>query len=209
MHTEDQWAHVLQLLRLPAEPSILIVAPDTEDALLGLVRRHYPEARCSVLELPGLDASTSSSVHTRVELTRLHGSEHMFDVALFDHALDDIVMGGVARNEGISRTDTGLGEYAPGPRAIRAYWRSGELEAVAAPELVSTIGACAQALRPGGHLILHHRVENAHLTQGQPMDLYTEYVPLARTWLRHGKLDLTEVSLDSLDPQWWLCLTAK
>jgi len=209
MHTEEQWARVLELLQLPAEPSILVVAPDTEDALVGLVRQHYPAAKCSVLGLHELDATALTGAHSRLGLADLGGSEDMFDVALFDHALDDIVVTAIARNEGIIPSDTELGEYGSRARAVRAYWRSGELETVAAPEVVSVIETCSQAVRRGGQLILHHRIENPHLTQGQPMDLYTEYVPLARRWLRHAQVDLTEISLDSLEPQWWLCLNAK
>lgn len=209
MHTESQWARVLGLLRLPPEPSVLIVAPDTEDALIELVRRHHPNAKCSVLELPCADPAPPSDERTRLDAAHLTRLGQVFDVALFDHVLDDIVAEAVARSEGIDSGDATLGEYAPRPRALRAYWRSGELEGVAAPELVSIVEACSQALRRDGHLILHHRVENAHLTQGHPMDLYAEYVPLARGWLRNSEIGLREISLDSLDPQWWLCLTAK
>jgi hypothetical protein len=209
MHTDNQWARVLELLRLPAEPSILIAAPDTEDAFVRLVLRHHPSVRCSVLELPGADPVPSSGESRRLDAAHLKHLGRVFDVALFDHALDDIVAQAVARTEGIDPKDTAQGEYAPRPRAIRSYWRSGELESVAAPAFISIAEACSQALRPNGCLIFHHRVENAHLAEGQPMDLYTEYVPLARRWLRNQEIGLTEVSLDSLDPQWWLCLTAK
>jgi hypothetical protein len=200
---------VLKLLSLPPEPSILIGAPDTEDALLGLVWGRYPGAACSALDVRGAAPGDWQTASKRIDSDGLQDLGHVFDLVLFDHAIDDIVVEAVSRSEGLGSGGATQGEYAPRPRAVRAYWRAGELESVAAPEFLSRMQACARALRPNGQIILHHRVEEAHLREGQPMDLYTEYVPLARRWLREGKVGLREASLDSLDPQWWLCLRAE
>ncbi|MCJ7752876.1 MAG: hypothetical protein MUQ65_17610, partial [Armatimonadetes bacterium] len=134
-------------------------------------------------------------------------AERSLDLVVFDHAIDDIVVEAVAHHEGIHTDPHGeRNEYSPRPRAVRAYWRSGDLEAVAAPALVRVVQSCLQALHPSAPMVFHHCVVDTHLVGGHPLDLYTEYLPLARRWITEAGIDLREIALDSFDPAWWMSL---
>jgi hypothetical protein len=204
----EQWHHVLQLLNLPDTPQVLVAAPDREDAVLAALHRARPSAKVVVLDVGGARDTRTGAVAQRVRATGpAMGSliaADSIDLALLDHAIDDVVLEAVARHEGM-KDEGHRGEYAPKARAVRAYWRSGDLERVALPELAELVSACARALRPSGCIVFSHRVMGEDLL-GQPMDLYTDYLALTRRWLLSAGLRLREASLDGLDPHWWMCL---
>ena len=212
MTVTDQWHRVLGLVRLPDEPHILLASPDNEAEVLVALSRRWPRAHVLALEIGGRGEPSESpegiAVQQRVSADavadwRAKGDAGL-DLVLFDHALDDIVLEAVARSEGTVEGDR-RGEHAPMVRAVRAYWRSGELERVARPALARLVGVCERALSPGALIVFSHRVAAADLP-GQPMDLYTDHLALARRWLTSSGLPLEEVRLDALDPHWWMCL---
>lgn len=206
-----QWQRVLTILNLPTEPDVVLAAPEAEppvtEALLGL----RPSARVASLELWPERKSIHGNLPSRLPFY-LHTPERAFDpgsldLILLDHALDDFVLHLIAQHEGLELTAEPQGEYSPGPRTLRAYWRSGDLETIVVPELTALLGAFGRALRDSGILILHHWVVGSDLLVGQPFDLYSDYVPLVRRWMQSAGLPLHERPLDGLDPHWWLALT--
>jgi|GEM_PF-2420275 len=211
---QDRWKEIFRLLSLPDEPHVLLAAPGDEREFVDTLLAVYPRARVSAIDVARRSIEGTQrpegGVSRRYAAMSPNFEQQLpptaFDVAIFDHALDDIVVEAIARNEGLAPDDA-AGEYAPRPRAVRAYWRCGDLETVARPAFLSVLNGCSRALKPQSLLVLHHRVLNADLVDGMPMDLYTEYVELARKWTRGSSLGLREVSLDSLDSHWWLCLT--
>jgi len=205
-----EWSRLLHLLSLPPEPAVLVAAPDSDDVMQALADAR-PRARVTLLDVtPESRPAPAAPVAHRIPLIPgrdLDLAEGSFDLALLDHAIDDIVVEAVAHHEGIHLDPHGdRGQYSPRPRALRAYWRSGDLEAVAAPALVRVVQSCLRALRPSGRMVFHHHVAEAHLVAGHPFDLYTEYLPLARRWIADAGIDLREIALDSFDQAWWMCL---
>ena len=210
MSLSAEWPHLLDQLRLPAAPAALVAAPDSDDALRALAEA-WLRARLTLLDIaPEPRPTPAALVAHRIPLTPgsdLDLAEGSLDLAVFDHAIDDIVVEAVAHQEGIRADPPGdRGEYSPRLRAVRAYWRSGDLESVAAPALVRVVQSCLRALRPSARMVFHHGVVNAHLVGGHPFDLYTEYLLLARRWIDEAGMDLREVALDSFDPARWMCL---
>jgi len=212
MTVTDQWHRVLGLVRLPDEPRILLASPDNEAQVLVALSRRWPRAHVLALEVGGRGGPSQSPEGIAVQ--QCVSAEAVadwraecnvgLDLVMFDHALDDIVLEAVARSEGIVEGDR-RGEHAPMVRAVRAYWRSGELERVARPALARLVGVCERAMRPGAMIVFSHRVAGVDLP-GQPMDFYTDCLALARRWLTSSGLLLEEVRLDALDPHWWMCL---
>ena len=210
MSLSAEWPRLLHLLSLPAEPAVLVAAPDSDDVMQALADAR-PRARVTLLDVtPEPRPAPAAPVAHRIPLipgSDLDLAEGSFDLALLDHAIDDIVVEAVAHHDGIHLDPHGdRGEYSPRARAVRAYWRSGDLEAVAAPALVRVVQSCLRALRPSARMIFHHRVVDAHLAGGHPFDLYTDYLPLARRWIAKARIDFREIALDSFDPAWWMCL---
>ncbi|MCJ7752656.1 MAG: hypothetical protein MUQ65_16460 [Armatimonadetes bacterium] len=210
MSLSAEWSRLLDLLSLPPEPAVLVAAPDSDDVMQALAAVR-PRARVTLLDVtPQPRPAAAAPVVHRIPLIPgrdLDLAERSLDLAVFDHAIDDIVVEAVAHHEGIHPDPQGdRGQYSPRPRAVRAYWRSGDLEAVAAPALIRVVQSCLRALRPSGRMVFHHHVAEAHLVAGHPFDLYTEYLPLARRWIAEAGIDIPEIALDSFDQAWWMCL---
>lgn len=210
MTSSAEWTRLLDLLNLPAEPAALVAAPDGDTVLQALAGLR-PRVQLTLLDLtPDPRPAPVASVARRLPLLPsrdLHLPESSLDLAIFDHAIDDIVVEAIADHDGIPPDAPGdRGEYSPRPRAVRAYWRSGDLDTIAAPALLRIVRSCLLALRPSAPMLFHHRVVDAHLTGGHPLELYAEYLSLARRWIADAGLELREVPLDSFDPAWWMCL---
>ena len=204
-----QWHRVFEILNLPVEPDVVLAAPGAEQPVRDALAQVRPAARVAALELgPGPALERADHPRLPLDLDRLARilTPGSVDLILLDHALDDIVLRVVAQHDGIELTDEPQGEYSAGPRALRAYWRSGDLEGVVAPRLLALLGVFERALRESGGLILHHWVVGGDLLVGQPFELYSEYVPVVRRWIEHASLSFREEKLDGLDPHWWLWL---
>jgi hypothetical protein len=208
----EQWLNVLGRLGLADDPHVLVSSPDDEDDVLTALSRARPGARVVLLDIGSRPQSPSSDIREfglhRIGAAAFANRQGIaassLDAALFDHALDDIIVDAVARREGIEQEEH-RGEHAAKARAVRAYWRSGELERVARPALIQLVAACANALKRAAPLVFCHRVASADLP-GQPMDLYTDYLALARSWVLSSDLGFREVALDGFDPHWWMRL---
>lgn len=198
------------MLDLPERPEVLVAAPQGEASVVQALMALRPSARATAVDVSPPEGGGKER-HSPIQAVALSDLAAVVrpgtvDAALFDHAIDDIVIEALSRHEELGPRDAAAGEYSPWARAVRAYWRAGDLEEVAAPFFVSLMEGCQPLLRRSAKIVHHHRVLGADLVAGQPMDLYTQYIELARGWIRHSPLRLREIALDSLDPQWWLCL---
>lgn len=208
----EQWLRVLGRLGLPDDPHVLLSSPDDEADVLTALSRVRPGARVVLLDIAWRPQSApgdvGGSAAPRLSAAAFANGQGIaagsLDAALFDHALDDIIVDAVARRERIEY-EGHRGECAPTARAVRAYWRSGELEAVARPALIQLVASCATALKRAAPLVFCHRVASLDLP-GQPMDLYTDYLALARSWVLSSDLGFREAPLDGFDPHWWMRL---
>ncbi len=193
----SHWYRALEPLNLPERPRILLAAPHGDTHVVAPLLELRPLAEVIPLRIARQQEDRACPVPA---------GENSIDAALFDHAVDDMVIEALCHHEGMDLPEAAGGEYSPWVRALRVYWRAGDLEEVTAPVFVAVLQSCQRALRSPGKIVFHHRVFGADLGAGQPMDLYTEYIALARKWVRDSSLRLREVALDRLDPQWWLCL---
>ncbi len=201
---------MLDVLDLPEHPAVLVSAPEGDVSVVQALMALRPQAQVTAVEVVSREGR-GTEPHSAIQAVALRDvatavRPGTVDAALFDHALDDIVIEALSRHERLGPRDPAAGEYSAWARAVRAYWRTGDLEEVAAPFFVSLMEGCQPLLRASAKIVHHHRVLGADLVAGQPMDLYTQYIELARQWIRLSPLRLREIVLDSLDPQWWLCL---
>lgn len=211
MRLAADWRPVLQLLGLPRTPKVLVAAPHSPRGLADVIRSVRPRARIVMVDMAAERRGVGGRCTVPAERVALEEfgtslAADSLDLVVFEHAMDDIVLEAVARHEGLGPEEEEPGEYSLRPRALRAYWRSGDLERVAAPFFVDVLAGCRRALASFGRIVLHHRIRDADLATGQPMEVYAEYLHWARRWIADSAVQLREVMVDSLHPQWWLCL---
>lgn len=195
MDSISRWVRIFEIVGLPADPLVLAVAPRGADAIAEALRATAPAARLTELAIAAPKRGLSLTL-----------SQGPFHLALFDHAIDDIVSAAVAAEEGVDVNAEGRVGDPAAARALRAYWRAGDLHQIAAPALTALVDLCRAALRPHGRLVFAHQVFDSDLRLGQPLEVYADYIPLARKWIAEAGLPLRELTLDGLDPHWWLCL---
>lgn len=196
MDSITRWVRIFEIVGLPPDPLVLAVAPRGTGAIAQALRAAAPAARLTELTIAPRDRG--------LPLTLPEGPFHL---ALFDHAIDDIVCAAVAAEEGAGVDPEGrVADPPAAARCLRAYWRAGELDQIAAPAVTALVDLCRAALRPHGRFVFAHQVFDSDLRLGQPLEVYADYIPLARKWIAEAGLPLRELTLDGLDPHWWLCL---
>jgi len=196
------WLRILDSFQVPTDGSVVELAPSGDDTLSHALAQRNPRASLAKLSIPpsvGVRAALAAQVRDQIAPLSTH-------LIAIRHAVDDIVDATIARHEGLGLLLPAETRQAAVVRAVRAYWRSGDLERVVAPELVGVVGELCPALRPAGRLVFSHEVVDSDLRLGQPLDLYVEYIPLTRRWLAGADLPLQEIALDGFDPHWWLFL---
>ncbi len=181
---------------------MLDVVAREDDALARAVSLRHPTATVVALDI----GAAARGGRPPDSLLREQLEAETFHLIALRHVIDDIVEAAVAEQEGMV-LDLGADDARSDiMRSLRAYSRSDDLEAIALPRLIEVVEACAAALHPNGNLLLTHEVLDSDLRLGHPLEIYADYVPLARRWLAEAGLPLHEISLDGVEPHWWLCL---
>jgi len=207
------WLRLLRILELPPGASVFELAPGGDDALMRALAQHDQRAQLASLDFSLRTGSEphafgAASLSLRVLLSHLRERVKVCSVDLiaFRHAVEDIVQAAVAQEDATDPFSPTQGDRPAPLRALRAYWRSGDLERVVVPQFLEIVKACCVALRPGGQLLFSHQVLDCDLSLGHPLELYADYIPLARRWIATARLPLREIVLNEFDPHWWLCL---
>ncbi|MDH4179592.1 MAG: hypothetical protein OEV33_03705 [Armatimonadota bacterium] len=202
MDSKSTWADVIDALQLPSGCSVLEVVARGDDSLARALYHRNPTAALITLDMRAADNTGRPLAALLCE----QFDPGAFHLIALRHIIADIVESAVAEQEGIT-PDSSAGEAQPAVmRALRAYWRSGDLENTVVPRFLDIVDACRSALRPQGRILLAHQVLDSDLRLGHPLELYADYIPLARRWLAEAALPLREIPLDGFDPHWWLCL---
>lgn len=134
-----------------------------------------------------------------------HCTPETFDVAAFQHAVNDIIQTTIADKVGIDTVNNSWWDIlGPMIQATENFYRLGRLAEVASGEFLQLIKVCCDLLKPGGFMIFNSVIYQLDLDLGYTKELYGSYIQIAREWLTSSGLPLEEVSLPHYDPQWWL-----
>jgi len=202
------WQSGFAALALRGGASVLEIAGKPDGALRDELSRWSPGCWYLSAELGAPAASVPRPAADALAiLAAVPLQPNSYDLIALTQAIPRIVLDAVAEREGMAiergQWQTRLPDLM---RALRAYWRSGEVEEIAAPRVAAVVRACAGALRRQGAIVFSHHVDDEDLLLGHPLDLHTEYVPLIRSWVAASNVGLAEKRVEGMDPQWWLCL---
>jgi hypothetical protein len=200
--SDSVWPGVLEALRLPSPCSVLDVVAREDVEFARALSHRDPTASVVTLDI----GATARAGRPPDSLLREQLEAGTFHLIALRHVIDDIVESAIAEHEGMALDRAADDARSDIMRSLRAYWRSDDLEEIALPRLIEVVDACAAALHPNGSLLLTHEVLDPDLLLGHPLELYADYIPLAREWLAASGLPLHEISLDGFEPHWWLCL---
>jgi SAM-dependent methyltransferase len=138
--------------------------------------------------------------------------EHMqpagIDVACFHHAVNDILQTAVSEPRGMNTTAV---DWFPNERQMIEWLdedaKAGRIEGRGKPELLRIVGDAVRLVRPGGFLVFDHFNWCRFIgVDWFPWDLFYNLIPMTRAWIAESALPVAEVSLDGVDPQWWMIL---
>lgn len=155
-------------------------------------------------------AKLSIPLHV-VEDDALHLGRHVpqdtFDVAVFQHAVNDILQSIAADQIGLDTVRSDWFEILPAMvQELARRHKLGTLEDSVRPEFMKLIGTVAAVIKPQGVLYFTHWEYEYDLSLDYPPDLYRSFIPMARRWIAESGLPLKEVQLKGFDPQYRLIL---
>ncbi|WP_422657106.1 hypothetical protein ACK8P5_15175 [Paenibacillus sp. EC2-1] len=133
--------------------------------------------------------------------------EGKVDVAVFHHAMNDIVQTIIAEREGNDTVNVDWWTAEPQMlQTVMAYHNRGELKTAAYSEFISIIETCMKLLKEDGYFIFDNCTYAGYEDMGYNSDFHSNYIQLAREWIHEADLGLQEVELEGFDPKWWMVL---
>lgn len=133
--------------------------------------------------------------------------EGKVDVAVFHHAMNDIVQTIIAEREGNDTINVDWWTAEPQMlQTVMAYHKRGELKTAAYSEFISIIETCMKLLKEDGYFIFDNCTYAGYEDMGYSSDFHSNYIQLAREWIHEADLGLHEVELEGFDPKWWMVL---
>ena len=135
-----------------------------------------------------------------------HVSPQNFDVACFHHAVNDILQTAVSEPRGM---DTTAIDWFPNERQM-IEWLSedvaaGRMDEHAKPALMQIVSDAIRLVRPGGYLVFDHFNWCRFIgVDWFPWDLFYNLIPMTRQWIAESGLPVSEISLQGVNPQWWM-----
>lgn len=133
--------------------------------------------------------------------------EGKVDVAVFHHAMNDIVQTIIAEREGNDTVNVDWWTAEPQMlQTVMAYHKRGELKTAAYSEFISIIETCMKLLKEDGYFIFDNCTYAGYEDMGYSSDFHSNYIQLAREWILEADLGLQEVELEGFDTKWWMVL---
>ncbi|MGQ9523422.1 MAG: hypothetical protein ACUVTZ_01150 [Armatimonadota bacterium] len=213
------WKGVMDQARLGFGTTVVEVASGASDPVPAAAAiavgpsAHYVSANLNKRLTNGLRRSLQRLPITWqiVEDDAAHLNQHVppgtADLVAFHHAVNDVVQTIIFSLEGRDTVEPDWGEVLPDMVRLTAqWWADGRLESLVRPEFMKLIAVCTELLRPGGVAAFTHHMYEVDISLGYPMELYSQFIPLARRWMSDGTLPLREVQFEGYDAGWWLFL---
>ncbi|MBC8079810.1 MAG: hypothetical protein H7X86_05670 [Gorillibacterium sp.] len=133
-----------------------------------------------------------------------------FDVAIFQHAVNDIIQSIVAEQIDLDTVHSNWFEILPDMvKEIARRHLLGTLEDSVKPAFLAVIHEVTRVMKDGGVLFFTHWEYEADLNLDYPPDLYRSFIPLARRWITDSEIPVEELTLEGFDHQYRLILTKK
>ncbi len=141
-----------------------------------------------------------------INLEKYYQNE-IFDVACFQHAINDMIQTIIACKEGIDTVNNDWFEILPEMiAAVNKYYIKEKLKEVVFDKLIEQIRVCSSLLKSDGFLVFNNHIFQMDLDAGYNSELYKSFIPLIRKWIKESDLDLKEITYEHFAPQWWLFL---
>lgn len=215
-----QYYRLFEVLKLPktlavyepgagAEPPVVVASA----ALGGHQSRYTTMNLNKPLHTKLMQAlNDQPSSYTIIEANALTALDYLtpdsFDVACFNHSINDILQTAVAEANGMDTRDIDwFAEEQQMIEWLEAAFQSGDVERTAKKALLQIIQDAVTVVRRNGYLIFFHCVfEGMQTLSWFPWKRYNDLIPITRNWIAESALPVEEVQLPGIDPQWWMIL---
>jgi hypothetical protein len=147
-------------------------------------------------------------IDDNAENTLDHVEPGTFDLAVFNHAVNDILE--TAAADARDFDTTGI-EWWSNERQMIEWLAedvaAGRLDERGKPELMSIISHAIRLVRPSGIIAFQHHNYAMFLSEDWfPWDFFAQLIPMTRQWVAESDLPVEEFKLTGSDPQWWMFL---
>lgn len=128
------------------------------------------------------------------------------DVIAFQHGLNDVLQAIVCGYYDVDTINSQWMEILPTMiELLTIEVNNGTLKEKVYEPLQNLLHTLSQVLKTNGIIAINHYMFQYDLDLGYPIDLFTNLIPIVRSWLNTNK-DFKEINMDGFSKQWWLFL---
>ena len=133
--------------------------------------------------------------------------DNNFDLTAFQHAINDMIQTIIAQEMDLDTINNDWFDILPEMvQGVTKHYQEGTLREVAYEDFIKQIQVCTNLLKKGGILAFNTHVFQMDLDCGYLLELYSNFVEIARVWISTSDLELQEVNIEGFDKKWWLFL---
>lgn len=213
------WLHLFETLNISPQAKLFEIAsgdtdfiPQALDAYAGAEGR-YVTANLNK-ELTQLFKRKTAVLNVDVQIIEDDGARILdyveggtFDAVAFHHAINDIVQTIIADAEGIDTVTNNWWDIEPQMlKAVMEYHHSGKLKGAVYEKFIGIVDTCRGLLKQGGYMIFDNCSYDGYEQIGYSTAFHSNYINLARAWIKEADLGLEEVEPEGYDGKWWMIL---
>lgn len=219
LYYTSSYVYLMETLDIPKNAKLFEIAAGDTIFIPKALNAHAEEGAKYVTANLNKDLSRgfrekTSELSIEVEVIEDNGANIMnyceqgsMDIAVFHHAMNDIVQTIIAQREEIDTVNVDWWTAEPQMlQAVMAYHDRGELKNAAYRDFTGIIETCMKLLKDDGYFIFDNCTYAGYEELGYSSDFHSNYIQLAREWIHEANLGLQEVELAGFDPKWWMVL---
>ena len=212
-----RWLEALQAVNLASPASMLELATGSNNTIPQVLAKYstHPNTRYTTVNLNKQLTSdfkeNTKDLPLKIDIIEdaaqnieEYFSDEKVDVAIFEHAFNDIAEDLIAKKRGINTIDISWWDIIPEIiKATNDVYLNGTYESIIKADFLQMLRSTLKVLKPGSFIISHQFHYQFDVALGIIPEIWTELISTIRRWINEEGIG-EEVFFDGFEPKWWL-----